>query len=130
MKYVAARLNAKDIIVLVYWNPYISFTLKTCSREPEMYPVNVFNADSMYEIPKGLVDLVLLTAISIPITIHAIDEPYPTISYIQVKNADNKSTPIVIYPPKSFLFPERIISYALHLDAAELYAFNDVLGQE
>lgn len=100
MKYVEAKLNAKVIIDLEYWNPYISFTLKTYIREPKMYPVNVFNPDSMYEIPKGLVDLVLLTAISIPITIHAIDEPYFTISYIQVKNTDNKSTPILIYPPK------------------------------
>ncbi len=99
MKYVVARLNAKVIIVLVYWKPYISFTLKKCIRELKINPVNEFNADNIYEMPKGLVDLVLLTAISIPITIHAIDEPYPTISYIQVKNADNKSTPILIYPP-------------------------------
>ena len=100
MKYVEARVNARVIIVLVYWKPYISFTLKKCNREPKMYPVNVFNADNIYEMPKGLVDFVLLTAISMPITTPAIDEPYFTISYTQVKKADNKSTPILIYPPK------------------------------
>ena len=127
MKYAAARLNAKVIIVLEYWNPYISFTLKTCSREPEINPIIVFIADNMVAMPQGLVDLVLLTAISIPITTPAIAEPYLMISYTQVKNADNKSTPILIYTPNYFLFPERIIPYALHLNAAELHAFNDVL---
>lgn len=130
MKYVVARLNAKVIIVLVYWKPYISFTLKKCIRELKINPVNEFNADNIYEMPKGLVDFVLLTAISIPITTPAIAEPYLMISYTQLNSADNMSTPILIYPPNYFLFPERIISYALHLDAAEPYAFNDVLGQE
>ena len=127
MKYATARLNARVIIVLEYWNPYISFTLKTCSREPEINPIIVFIADNMVAMPQGLVDSVLLTAISIPITTPAIAEPYLMISYTQVKNADNKSTPILIYPPNYFLFPERIIPYALHLNAAELHAFNDVL---
>ena len=127
MKYAAARLNAKVIIVLEYWNPYISFTLKTCSREPEINPIIVFIADNMVAMPQGLVDLVLLTAHSIPITTPAIAEPYLMISYTQVKNADNKSTPILIYPPNYFLFPERIIPDALHLNAAELHAFNDML---
>ena len=94
MKYVEARLNAKVIIVLEYWNPYISFTLKTCIREPEINPVNEFNADSIYKMPKGLVDLVLLTAISIPITTPAIAEPYLMISYTQLNSTDNMSTPI------------------------------------
>ena len=94
MKYVEARLNAKVIIVLEYWKPDISLALKTFIREPEINPIIVIIADSMVAMPQGLVDLVLHTAISIPITTPAIAEPYLMISYTQLNSTDNMSTPI------------------------------------